>query len=46
MGYPEESDDPPESDNFRVIRGAMNLLKEPYETIFHTIFHPMGIEKI
>ncbi len=34
------------SDSFRVLRGAMNLLKEPYETMFHTIFHPVGIEKI
>ena len=34
------------SDSFRVLQGAMNLLKEPYETMFHTIFHPVEIEKI
>jgi quinol monooxygenase YgiN len=34
------------SDHFRVLRGAMNLLKEPYETVFHTVFHPAGIEEI
>ena len=34
------------SEHFRVIRGAMNLLQEPYETMFHTAFHPAGIEKI
>jgi hypothetical protein len=26
------------SEHFRVIRGAMNLLKEPYEMMFHTAF--------
>jgi quinol monooxygenase YgiN len=34
------------SEHFKVIRGAMNLLQEPYETIFHTVFHPAGMEKI
>ena len=34
------------SDHFRVLRGAMNLLKEPYEKTFHTVFHPAGMEKI
>ena len=34
------------SGRFRVFRGAMNLLKEPYEMTFHTIFHPAGIEEI
>ena len=34
------------SKNFRVLRGAMNLLKEPYEKIFHTVFHPAGMEEI
>jgi quinol monooxygenase YgiN len=34
------------SEHFRVIRGAMNLLKEPYEEMFHTIFHPAGIGEI
>jgi quinol monooxygenase YgiN len=28
------------SEHFRVLRGAMNLLKEPYEMMFHTVFHP------
>ena len=34
------------SEHFKVIRGAMNLLQEPYETMFHNVFHPMGIDKI
>jgi quinol monooxygenase YgiN len=34
------------SDHFRVLRGAMNLLKEPYKRMFHTVFHPAGIEEI
>jgi quinol monooxygenase YgiN len=34
------------SDHFKVIRGAMNLLQEPYETMFHTVFHPVGMENI
>ena len=34
------------SGRFRVLRGAMNLLKEPYEMIFHTVFHPEGMEEI
>ncbi len=25
------------SGNFRVLRGAMNLLQEPYEMVFHTV---------
>jgi quinol monooxygenase YgiN len=28
------------SEHFKVIRGAMNLLQEPYERMFHTMFHP------
>ncbi len=31
------------SEHFRVLRGAMNLLKEPYERMFHTVFHPAGM---
>jgi quinol monooxygenase YgiN len=31
------------SESFKVIRGTMNLLQEPYETLFHTAFHPMGV---
>jgi len=34
------------SEHFRVLRGAMNLLKEPYEMMFHTTFDPKGLEKI
>jgi quinol monooxygenase YgiN len=34
------------SKHFRVLRGAMSLLKEPYEMVFHTVFHPEGIEDI
>ena len=34
------------SGRFRVLRGAMNLLKEPYEMMFHTVFHPVGMEEI
>jgi len=33
------------SDYFRVLRGAMNLLTEPYEMKIHKVFHPEGIEK-
>ena len=35
-----------ESEHFRVLRGAMNLLKEPYEMMFHTVFHPARMEEI
>ena len=34
------------SENFKVIRGAKNLLQEPYEAMLHNGFHPVGIEKI
>jgi quinol monooxygenase YgiN len=34
------------SGRFRVLRGAMNLLKEPYEMMFHTVFHPAGMGEI
>jgi hypothetical protein len=34
------------SEHFKVLRGAMNLLEDPYETMFHTVFHPAGMEKI
>lgn len=34
------------SDRFRVFRGAMSLLKEPYRMMFHTVFHPAGVEGI
>ena len=34
------------SGRFRVLRGAMNLLKEPYEMTFHTVSHPAGMGEI
>ena len=34
------------SEHFKVIRGAMNLLERPYERMFHTVFHPAGMEEI
>ena len=34
------------SEHFRVLRGAMNFLREPYERSFHTVFHSVAIEKI
>jgi quinol monooxygenase YgiN len=34
------------SEHFKVIRGAMNLLQEPYERMFHTVFHPAGMDKV
>jgi len=34
------------SEHFKVIRGAMNLLQEPYEMMFHNVFHPAGMVKI
>ncbi len=34
------------SERFRILRGAMNLLREPYEMMFHTVFHPEGMREI
>jgi quinol monooxygenase YgiN len=34
------------SGRFRVLRGAMNLLEEPYEMMFHTALHLPGMEKM
>jgi quinol monooxygenase YgiN len=34
------------SGRFKVLRGAMTLLKEPYEMVFHTVFHLTGMEKV
>jgi quinol monooxygenase YgiN len=34
------------SKRFGVLRGAMNLLKEPYEMMLHDAFHPAVIEEI
>jgi len=35
-----------QSEHFRVFRGAMNLLEEPYESAFYTVSDPAGIGKI
>ena len=35
-----------QSEHFRVLRGAMTLLREPYERTFHTVFHQEGMEEI
>jgi quinol monooxygenase YgiN len=43
---PENLKDHLKSRHFKVFRGAMNLLSEPYEMMFHTILHPEGIEEI
>lgn len=34
------------SKHFRVLRGAMSLLRDPYEMTIHTVFHPKGMEEI
>ena len=34
------------SKRFKVLRGAMTLLREPYEMMFHTVFHLEGMEEI
>jgi quinol monooxygenase YgiN len=34
------------SDHFRVLRGAMNLLMEPYEMMLHNVFRLTGKRKI
>ncbi len=34
------------SGRFKILRGAMNLLQEPYEMMFHTVFHPAGMAEI
>jgi quinol monooxygenase YgiN len=34
------------SGRFKVFRGAMNLLREPYEMRFHTVFHPAWMKDI
>ena len=34
------------SGRFRVLRGAMSLLKEPYEMMFHTVFHLGGWRRL
>ncbi|MDD5169327.1 MAG: antibiotic biosynthesis monooxygenase [Syntrophales bacterium] len=32
------------SEHFKVIRGMMNLLSEPYERMFLTVFHSEGVK--
>jgi quinol monooxygenase YgiN len=34
------------SERFRVLLGAMNLLKKPYEMMVHTVYHPERIKGI
>ena len=34
------------SEHFKVVRGAMNLLQEPYERMFHTVFHPADMGEV
>ncbi len=34
------------SERFKVLRGAMNLLQEPHEIMFHTVSYPAGLEKV
>ena len=34
------------SERFRVLRGAMNLLQEPYGLMFHTVFHLAGLKEV
>ena len=34
------------SGRFKVLRGAMNLLQEPYEMIFHDVNPPAGMEEM
>jgi len=34
------------SARFRVLRGAMNLLKEPYEMVFHTVSRLAGMKEV
>jgi quinol monooxygenase YgiN len=33
------------SERFRVLLGAMNLLKKPYEMMVHTVYYPQGIKE-
>jgi quinol monooxygenase YgiN len=34
------------SGRFKVLRGAMNLLREPYEMMFHTVFPLAGMKEV
>ena len=42
----EDFKDHMKSKCFKVFRGATNLLREPYEMRFHTVFQPTGMEEI
>lgn len=33
------------SDNYKILRGAMTLLREPCNMMFHTAFDPAGMEE-
>lgn len=35
-----------QSEHFKVFRGAMNLLKEPYEMVFYTVSHSKTTQDI
>jgi quinol monooxygenase YgiN len=41
----EDFKDHMKSKCFMVFRGATNLLTEPYEIMFHTVFHPAEMEE-
>ena len=34
------------SEHFMVLRGAITLLQESYEMMFHKVFHPAGMDNI
>jgi len=34
------------SEHYRVLRGAMNLLQEPYERTFYTVYQPAGMKAV
>jgi quinol monooxygenase YgiN len=46
LGYRENLKGHIKSSHFQVFRGATTLLREPYEIMFHTVFHPSGMEEI
>lgn len=33
------------SDHFKVLRGAMSLLQEPFELMFNTMLNPIGLKE-
>jgi quinol monooxygenase YgiN len=42
----EDFKDHMKSKCFKVFQGATNLLMEPYEIMFHTVFHPEEMKEI